>query len=374
MGTSAVDCASFCYHAPWCQGYIESLPMVVPRTCYVAGNLNLYIDVIPLLDTDKTGFTEFQRRQCGLYDNNTVCFPLTKVCIACPALPTQWQDQILPGYTLYFTHDCCSNNFATEWLRTSDPLQTNISIIFNTSFVIQSPQITISSAPGVQIYTSQCPLILLNQLNMVFLGINGLTVHCTNSSSNAAAVLVEYVETIALTVTNLVVTNAQAGITVLGGLQNNPELISGFEVTDLTNSYFSNITVLSDTNPIVAALALADFIGTNIALGTFANHTLVVVQPALDNNDDAAAFNALPDNIEVFDISAFTQVFGSQYEVSFYHAGAFESNEETLALRTFFIYQVYLALGLLGLLLILHQDIFYYIQQKRKIEDNVLKK
>lgn len=365
IGKSYVDCGTFCFHTPWCQGFIESIPGNLPAECYIAGSIDNYTDVIPLLNQDKIGFTEFQKRNCRTFAAETVCYPLTRICLACPAFPTKWQQQIETGYTLYFTQECCSDNFHTEWLRTSDPTNATFILSFNETLLISTQNITIASAPGVSIASSACPL-LQPVPSVTALTVQSLSINCTNTSSNAAGILVEYTPQLQLIVNDITVYNARSVVTVLGGSQDRKDIIPAFAVTDLANSYFAGLEIITNQFPVASVVALADYIGDNISLGAFSSNALVVVQPALDDNDNAAASVSVPSNIEVFNISAFTQIFGTDYEISFYHNGAFESNAETTALREILVYQAYLAGGLISLLIILHQDLFYYLKESQK--------
>lgn len=371
---SNISCETLCKHDQTCQGYIVTLEGIIPKRCQLA-KTKKSININETLNTVLDGFSGFIPFECSAYTQQDVCFSLTKTCIACPEFPTQWQQEVESGYTVIFLASCCSNDYSSQYM-----IPDEVTASFNTVYNVTINNLRFTSPSNVRIESTQCPMFMVDTpFGITTTQFYNMSISCVNTSSSRAGVLVEYVDAINLDVENLVFKNVLSGITVLGGSQNSPYIIPKFSVTDLSNSRFSNITTTSDVIPVVAAVSLASYIGTSISLGKFdaQPEQLFVIQPGINDDNRAPTFiNQSTANIIIFNISAFTQIFGLEYEISFSHAGAFEVNEESVALRNMMKYQGYIAVALISLMLILHQDLLFYYREdskKEELEDRAFK-
>jgi hypothetical protein len=369
-----LTCEELCYQNRFCQGYIESLASVIPYQCMIT-TPDTNIDVAQNLNELKENFTGFQQLNCSTYTAQDVCFSETKSCISCPEFPDAWQEQVESGYTIHFLSACCSDRYHAQF---TDPIPTIA--VYNTSFVIEVNNLKFVSHPNVFIQTEQCPMFTVDtQIGIDNIEFNTMQMKCTNTTSQTTAILIEYTRKIQITAENMKFTDVLSGITVLGGSQNKKTIFPSFSTTDLSNSRFSNISILSDINPAVSAISLASYTGENIQLGDFDSHPLIVIQPGINDNNIAPNFTILNINntkVRIFNISAFTQIFGVEYEISFSHAGAFETDEEAVSLRRLILYQVYIMIALFSLLLLLHQDLMYYYKENananKKIQSEIM--
>jgi hypothetical protein len=303
-----------------------------------------------------TEYTSYIPLECTAYTSYPPCFVETRTCMVCPDQLFAWQTEVESGYTVYFRADCCVAN-ATE---------TPTILTLDTPYAIQVNNLTFTSEPHIQLHTTQCPLLFTTvSPQITALTLRQLHIVCINTTtSNAAGILMQYMRRLRVIADTVTVEHALSALTVLGGSQNHPALTPQFTTTDLSLSQFKYIVADSDEYPVTAALALAAYTGIFITLGAFEPQQLVVIQPALNDDSQPAQFTLSADtNIRLFNISAFTAVFGVEYEISFSHGGAFALNEDTITNAVLAKYQTYLMVFLLGILFILHQDLLYYYRQ-----------
>jgi hypothetical protein len=348
-------CETWCLATPGCQGYIQTKQFVYPARCELAVTL-LPLRIETTLTTVAVEYTSFIPLECAAYTSYPPCFVETRTCMVCPDQLFAWQTEVESGYTVYFRADCCLAN-ATD---------TPTILTLDTPYAIQVNNLTFKSEPHIQLHTTHCPLFFTNPTPQITtVAFQQLHIVCTNTTTtNAAGILTQYTRRIRLSVDTVTVEHALSALTVLGGSQNHPALIPQFTTTDLSLSQFKHVVAESDEYPVTAALALAAYTGIFINFGTFEPQQLVVIQPALNDDRQPTPFNLSADtNIRLFNISAFTAVFGVDYEISFSHGGAFALNEDTITNAVLAKYQTYLMLFLLGILFILHQDLLYYYRQ-----------
>lgn len=370
-GSNNMSCEELCYQNMYCQGYIESLENIVPYQCFITMP-SINIDVAQNLNEIKENFTGFHPLNCSAYTAQDVCFSVTKTCISCPEFPTAWQNEVESGYTIHFLSTCCSDYYHDQFTETK-----TIPTVYNTNFKIGVNNLKFVSHPNILIQNTQCPMFIVDTPNGIDnIEFSTMSIECTNASAQSSAILVEYTRSIAISAEDMSFKDVLSGITVLGGSQNDQTIIPSFSVTDLSNSVFSNLNISSDINPAVSALSLASYTGENIKLNQFTSNPLIVIQPGINDDNSAPVFTPNPPlNVRIFNISLFTQIFGVEYEISFSHAGAFSTDEEAVSLRRLIVYQAYIMIALLSLLLLLHQDLLYYYKENaganRKIEKEI---
>lgn len=351
------DCETWCRATPGCQGYIQTKLHVYPVQCELA----ITFDPIVLQDhliATAADFTRYTTLECTAYTLQPICFSETQVCMVCPTHLYAWQTQVESGYTVFFRSDCCQSTQNTSAV-----------LYLPTTYTIPVNNLTITSEPGLQLVATQCPLFKTDHTRLISaLTLTQLSIQCANTTAvNSAAILIEYTRRIQLTVTHVHSQHALSTLTVLGGSQNHAGIIPTFTTTDLSGSFLANITATSNEYPIVAAISLASYTGFSVTLGTFESQQLMVIQPALnDNNQPTPLVFSTGSYIQIFNISAFTQVFGVDYEISFSHEGAFAMDTESQALMDVAKYQMYLLVFLVTLLFILHQDLFYYYKHDKQ--------
>lgn len=349
------SCETWCLATPGCQGYIQTKQFVYPARCELAVTF-LPLRIETTLTTVADEYTSFIPLECTAYTSYPPCFVETRTCMVCPDQLFAWQTEVESGYTVYFRADCCLAN-ATE---------TPTILTLDTPYAIHVNNLTFTSEPHIQLHTTHCPLFATQPTPQITaLAFQQLHIVCTNTTAtNAAGILIQYMRRIQLSVDTTTVEHALSALTVLGGSQNHRALVPQFTTTDLSVSQFSHIIADSDEYPVTAAVALAAYTGFFITFGAFEPQQLVVIQPALNDDKLPAQFNLSANtNIRLFNISAFTAIFGVEYEISFSHGGAFALNEDTISNAILAKYQTYLMIFLICILFILHQDLLYYYRQ-----------
>ena len=261
------------------------------------------------------------------------CFHEDAICVACNDHPTEWAAEILPGYTLRITGNCSGQG--------NDPFTGTISLPVD--------DIRIAVAKWKP---PSCPALVLNQTYMSTYTLKNMDIHCPDYSS--AAITVAKTESIKI-IADTITTTADTAFVIVGGNIGTPSYFS----TDISDS--SWIDVRSKNDVILAAvnvLGSATVKNPNVGTG------IVAVQQATASG--YTFWDLDQQTVKFFNVSKYTAVFGAAYEVSFFHPGAFEENTETAALKSFLTYQSILIAFLIVLLLVLHQDIFYYVSQNEK--------
>lgn len=356
-----VSCASYCAHTLNCQGFIETLPGVIPHICQIATTQD-NINISTHLNAELASYTAFQPRDCNALDTDIVCYARTQTCLICPRHLKTWESQVQSGYTIFFTSDCCSSSISTEWL--SDK-QTNITIDF--TYTVFIDDLTFTTTPGVTIYARQCPLFTTTS-HVQRISFLDLKIVCLNASNSTAGIIIKQVPFLSIRMTNVSIEEADAGLVLLGGSRGNDSITPAFTNTDISNSYFSNVYVQSTYVAITPAIALASYTGRDIHLGVFDALTLITIQPT--ENDDNRVPMFTPEtrqNVYIFNITTFTQIFGDNYEINFQHTNAFEINAETASMSTLLKYDIAFFIFLFILVFVLNQDLFYYRSKLKKM-------
>ena len=152
---------------------------------------------------------------------------------------------------------------------------------------------------------------------------------------------------------------------MVGGNKKPPES-APYSSMITSGTHFDNIVALPGRYPNPAAVALANTEGSSVLITNFSDDQLLVVQPYIGDDGHANAFNLSKCAPRVFNISEFTAIFGELYEIEFYNRNAYEENEYSAALRTILVYQGYAFVGLLIIMMVVHQDIVYYVIVRAK--------
>lgn len=286
---------------------------------------------------------------------NETCSGHSKTCIACPAQPRAWIDNVGPNYVVHFLSSCCT--------ELHSPLETAAFDIGDASLPVPFDNITFmggfSPHPTVfQITSTFCPFLDIGPVNSKMvktISISNLHLECPAQSQYG--ITVRETRALEMHITNTHVRNASCAVVVIGGGgYNTSEPFSG---TDISNSEFSDVTIQSSA-PNPAAIAFANTFGDDVSVGDM-DTQLVVVQPL-----STTSFKVSSPAPRIVDVSKYTNVFGAPYEIQYYHRGAYEEDYFSASLRTLLVYQSYAFCGLLLLLLLTNQDIVYYILVRSK--------
>lgn len=350
-------CYEHCKNLPHCLSYYTTHVGVFPSKCKLAihdGISNEYpFSVSP-------DFSNAVELNCSDRKTQT-CFPFSKQCISCPERPTDWQKNVGPGYTVIVASTCClaAHTDHTVHFRITEPM------------TLPFPNITIQGFLGLKhdylfFNSSVCPMFnSTSTLSDMSGDFRNLNINCPSNQSNAAAIMVVKARQFKLTAANVTVNYARSAIMMVGG--NHENGITPYSSVITTGTSFHNIKALPGSYPNAAAIALANTEGDHINISGFSSNQLIVVQPYLGDLGYANKLNVIDTSTpRIFNISAFTAVFGELYEIDFFNRNAGEINEYSEALKQMLLYQGYLFAGLLTMLIVVHQDIVYYVVVKSK--------
>lgn len=345
------DCYKACQQHPLCLAYYEPHLGVVPLPrCLLAvhdGKSSVYPEVASGVHGNASVLDCVAR-------NNQTCFQYNKMCVACPAQPTDWLENVGPDYVVVFASTCCP------------AAHTDVNVVWNNTspMILPYDNITIRGfvgefmRPYFVLETQHCPLLEIQAAYTVTSAVV-LNLNLVCPKNSVAGVLVSGPAEINLTAVNITVDGARSAIMVVGGNHNTTPPFSG---TVTTGTRFSGIIAKSSGYPNPAAVALANTEGSGVQLSDFDETQLIVVQPYLGDSASANGFDILDDSMpRVFNITEFTLVFGQMYEIAYYNRNAYEENELTVALKSVLFYQVWAFLGLLTMIMVVHQDIVYYL-------------
>lgn len=351
------QCSEHCKDRPQCLAHYTSHVGVYPEQCTLAmhdGTSNKY----PLrISADFSAAVEFN---CSLRGNQT-CFKFSKQCISCPERPTDWQNNVGPGYTVIFASSCClaAHTDHTVPFRIKEPMTLPFSNITFQGFLGPKHDYFVLNS-------SVCPMFQNTLSTQVLSGqFKNLNINCPTTKSNSAAIFISKARQFNLTAANITVNYARSAFMVVGG--NHDPGITPYSSIITSGTSFNNIKALTGSYPNAAAVALANTEGDAVTISGFSNNQLIVVQPYLGDLGYANKLNVIDTSTpRIFNVSAFTEIFGTLYEIEFFNRNAGEKNEYSEALKQVLIYQGYLFGGLLIMLIVVHQDIVYYVIVKSK--------
>lgn len=351
------DCEKACKITPHCLAHYSTHIGVSPKRCKLAlhdGISNVYPEQI---SPDFGNATELN---CSVRGNQT-CYKFSKICVACPERPTDWIQNVGPNYTVVFASSCClaAHTDTTVPIRIKEPLTLPYSNITLQGFMG-------SRHDNFILNSSVCPMInVTTPYSVPAAIIQNLNIYCPQNTSNAAAILISRAQSFKLTAINVSSQYSRSAIMMIGG-NHDPDL-TPYSSMITTGTSFNNIRALPGSYPNPAAVALANTEGNRINISGFQPNQLIVVQPYLGELGYANSLNIVDGNTpRIFNISAFTEVFGQLYELDFFNRNAGEKNEYSESLKQLFIYQGYIFVGLLVMLLVVHQDIVYYVIVKSR--------
>ena len=296
---------------------------------------------------------------------NATCSGRTKQCVSCPAKPKDWVNNVGPGYTVYFLNSCCPSLYS--------PVREAVFDLGGDAMPVPFDNITFvggftDTKTTFNITTDTCPFMMIEGNRLVeSVTLKNMNVIC--KSSGKSVVHVENVAVLEMSASNISSTQADSVITVVGGGDFNTA--TPFSSIDISGSVFDNIEVRASSKVNPANLALANTQGTNIILKNMRETDLVVVQPFQTSATSSPEPFVIPDlskSPRIFNITQYTNVFGTPYEISYYHTGAGEPDMYEAALRDILTYQLYAFVGMLVLLILTNQDIVYYITVRSKLK------
>jgi hypothetical protein len=317
------DCKDLCTNSYACTGFTENI-VGGPRRCFIStGGIvpNQYLgDLSPWYNESTRAFTPS-------------CYHQDTTCIVCPDSPAD--RTVTPGYTLVFGHPICN----TSEYRSSITVVTNNIKLTGT------------------VTTNTCPFVLASATNVHDLTIDNLIITCRASPPPESTILITKTQNLALKIQNLTTEGATASIVLIGGNVGTP---TWFDM-NLYGSIFSNIINKQYPN---SAMSASNIIG-DVKLTDFLHPAIFALQPRLNPAGTQNVWTSTGNTISpsIINISAYTSVFGAEYETAFYHIGAFEPSAENAFLRQLVTYQLIALLFSFALLIILHQDIFFYFKK-----------
>jgi len=361
IGLREKGCRNLCQQDFMCAGYSENINNIALTSC-----IHAYHTEEQMWDTTSVylpdGYYDLiEKDWSDLRYGGVVCSPYMKQCVMCPEFPVKWIENVGPNYIVYILQTC---NITTA----NDLYSSNIISYpqINNSIKVPYNNITIISVGGGIVQTPVCPLFVVTEptsINLV--SIINLTLQCPQKSHSG--IRITKVPKIYIRMQNINVDNVLSSVLVVGG-NTGTGVLTPYSTIDITGSKFQNINAYASSYSSPAAISIANFEGYDILLSDFAEDQLIVCQALLNDTGLAPSFT-----IEgtfaprIFNISRYTEIFGSMYEVMYYNMGSYEKDNMSITLGIILLYQFYFLMFMLSLLFILHQDILYYVYKKKKL-------
>lgn len=340
------SCEEQCNNDPTCKFYSNSVTGFNPPRCNtVNSHPHESVSKVPAIEH---GFGTFSPRTCS----DAICYPNSKSCVMCASKPTDWLKYVGPNYKVYVSETCCDITMKTTEAA-------NVQFSLTQPLVLPYSSIEIIGSPLLTVTSTVCPLFKLNN-SISSVIIQNLSVQCPYPSPTG--IFVQTTPKINVTLTNVYVANAKSAISVIGG---NPSGVPPYSSTDISGSTFHNVAIKRSVSSGTAAVALAMTTGTNIDMSYFDPNQLVVIQPF---EGAISKFSTISNPPRLFNVTQFTNIFGTLYELQYNNMEFGTMDELSRALQQVAFTQILVFVALLLGLFILHSDIFYYITLKKKIE------
>ena len=296
--------------------------------------------------------------------NNITCFRNTKSCQVCGYVsPDTLKFYTGDGYTLSLQPFCNVNSLCPQ------PLQLEQTIAFTRN------TITLEKGNVIGNYTtikSVCPVFVFNGVSSVT--IKALEIICTDNAlidSTAPAIVFQKSSGYTINIRSLRIQETfLSGILIYGG---NLDITPPISASSLDGKVNELITNSSIKNQLTSGFSAASFYCTDPLIFTdISEHSRFVVQPHVgpDGITKDFVFEGIGNNtVNLVNLSAYLDEFGSVYETQFYNEGAYSALDEDDAVfsRDVMLYQVAISFTLLSSLFILHQDVFYYFTVRNAI-------
>jgi len=365
IGLKEKGCRTLCQQDFTCVGYSQNINNIALTSCIHA----YYNGVEGWNKTDvflPEGYYDLiEKDWSAVREGGVVCSPYTKQCVMCPEYPIKWLEHVGPNYVVYILPTCN--------IKTVDDLYSDGTVVFsgiNASIKIPYNNITIITVGNSILQTPVCPLFeVIGPTSVEWTSIQNLTMECPHKSHSG--IRISKVPKLIITLQNIDVSNVLSAVLIIGGNTGTGERVT-YSTIDLSQSKFQNINARASSYPSPAAVSMANFEGVEIQLVDFSEDQMVVCQALLNDTNLAPMFSIEGSQApRVFNISQYTEIFGSTYEIMYYNMGAYEKDGMSTTLGILLLYQLYFLFFMLSLLFVLHQDILYYLYQRRKIDKTI---